>query len=404
MRKRLIIVAGGICLILMWAFFPAYTQPTAPKTIKIGAIYDITGPIASTGERFGWGLKKGLEAINKDGGIYVKEFDKKIPVQLVEADHTASVDKAVLQAEYVNQQEVVALIATTAFLPGGAAVAQKYGLPCFMTLSNNKTPYEIGYKYLFSNFPKTDDNARTFIALLNSFPKEQRPTTIALFEGMHDIGVEYAKFGEREAIATGYKVVRVKFEWFAKDMSAAILEAKRAGAEAVFGIMHTPVAILLVKQMKELDYSPKAVSIDMGPTNPIAWGTLGKDGDYIYCTLQFSKGLEWPGAKEFVAIHRAERPKEGDYFEHAAAGYASIQVVSDAINRAGSVKREKIRDALAATDMMTIVGPTKFRPDGTMEISHSTIVQYQGGVQTIVFPEKRREKAPIYPMPKWKER
>jgi branched-chain amino acid transport system substrate-binding protein len=262
----------------------------------------------------------------------------------------------------------------------------------------------MGYKYLFSNFPKVDDYARAFIALLNSFPKEQRPTTIALFEGMHDIGVETAKYGEKEATAGGYKSVRVKFEWFTKDLSAAILEAKRAGSDAVYGIMHTPVSILLVKQMKELDYNPKAVYISMGPTNPIPWATLGKDGDYICTHVEFLKGVEWPGAKEFIAMHQVDRPKDGDYFEHAAMGYASTQVIADAIKRAGSIDRKKIREALAATDMMTIVGPTKFRADGTMQIPYPTIAQYQGGVQTIIFPEKRKQKPAIYPMPKWKER
>lgn len=403
-REPLIGIALCFCLMLLLASVPVYAQPAATKTIKIGAVYDITGPIAATGERFAWGAKKLLEGINKDGGLYVKEFDKKIPLQLVDADHSASVDKAALQAEYVNQQDVVAIIATTAFLPAGGAVAQKYSLPCFMTLSNNKTPYEVGNKYLFSNWPKTDDNARTFFAFLNSFPKEQRPTTIALFEGMHDIGVEFAKFGEREAVANEYKFTRVKFEWFTKDLSTAILEAKRANAEAVFGIMHTPVAMLLVKQMKELDFNPKAVFLDMGPTNPMAWATLGKDGDYMCCNVEFSKGVKWPGAKEFIAMHRAERPKDGDYFEHAAAGYAAAQVISDAIKRASSLDREKIRNAIAATNMTTIIGPTKFRADGTMELQYTTIVQYQDKAQTIIFPEKRREKAPVYPMPKWKER
>jgi len=402
--KRVVIMMVSICSILMFPLVPIYPQPPAPKTIKVGAIYDITGPIASMGERFGWGLKKGVEAINKEGGVYVKEFAKKIPLQLVEADHAAIGDKAVLQAEYLNQQEVVSLIATTVFLPSGAAVTQKYGLPCFATLSNSKIPYELGYKFLFSNFPKVDDTARAFITFLNSFPRDQRPTTIALFEGMHDIGVETAKHGEKEAIAKGYKVVHVKFEWFTKDLSAAILEAKRAGTDAVYSMMHTPVAMLLVKQMKELDYNPKAVFINMGPTNPIPWATLGKDGDYIYCNVEFLKGVEWPGAKEFIAMHLAERPKEGDYFEHAAHGYASTQVIADAINRAGSLDRKKIRDALAATDMMTIVGPTKFRADGTMEIPDATIVQYQDRVHTIVFPEKRKQKSAVYPMPKWKER
>lgn len=400
--KRLMTMTVAICVMLMFAFAPLYAQPAVPKTIKIGCITDITGAIAATGERFLWGLRKAAEAINKDGGVYVKEFNKKIPIELVEADHVGRVDKAALQGEYVNQQGVVALVATTAFLPSGAAVVQKYNLPCLMTLSNNKAPFEAGYKYLFSTWPKVDDSARTFITFLNSFPKEQRPTTIALFEGMQDIGVEYGKHGEREAAANGYKTVHLKYEWLTKDLSSLILEAKKVGADAVFGLMLTPDAMLLVKQSKELDFNPKAVFIDQGPTNPHVWGTLGKDGNYVCCNIQFGKWVTWPGAKEFITMFRAERPKDRDYLLQAGEAYACAQVITDAITRAGSLDRKKVRDALAATDMMTIAGPTKFRANGTMEIPYVTLVQYQDGEQVVVFPKK--EKPPIYPMPKWKER
>jgi branched-chain amino acid transport system substrate-binding protein len=401
-RNLLITIVAAICMTLMFAVAPLYAQQAAPKTIKIGVITDITGAIAATGERFLWGSRKAVDAINKDGGVHVKEFNKKIPIELVEADHVGRVDKAALQGEYVNQQGVVALIATTAFLPSGAGIVQKYSLPCLMTLSNNKAPYEAGYKYLFSIWPKVDDSARTFIALLNSFPKEQRPTTIAIFEGMQDIGVEYAKYGEKEAAASGYKTVRLKYEWLTKDLSSSILEAKKAGADAVFGLMLTPDALLLVKQMKELDFNPKAVFIDQGPTNPHTWATLGKDGDYVYTNMQFAKGEGgWPGAKEFIAMFRVDRPKDKDYFEQAASAYASVQVMADAITRAGSLDRKKIRDTLAATDTTTVVGPVKFRANGTMEIPYVNLVQYQNGEQVAVFPKGRK---PIYPAPKWKER
>jgi branched-chain amino acid transport system substrate-binding protein len=387
---------------LLLALVPAYAQPAAPKTIKIGAMYDITGPIAITGERFGWGLKKAIEAVNKDGGIYVKQFDKKIPLQLVEADHTNKEDKAVLQAEYLNDQGVVALIATTSCLPTAASVYERNQLPTLASISSNDAPFHLGYKYLFSNFPKFSDIARTFIGLLNSLPKEKRPSLIALFEVQYDAGIDACKSGEKEAIASGYKIVRVKFGWLTKDMSGAILEAKKAGADAVYSMAITPDAMLMIKQMKELDYNPKAIFIIQGPMGRAAWMTLKKDGDYVYTVNHSHWNVGWPGARELAAMYEAER-KEKPY-EHSPNGYASIQIIADAIKRAGSVEREKVRDALATTDMMTVMGPIKFRANGTMEIKYANTVQFQNGVETVVFPEMWRERLPIYPAPQWKER
>ena len=45
--------------------------------------------------------------------------------------------------------------------------------------------------------------------------------------------------------------------------------------------------------------------------------------------------------------------------------YACVQALANAIEKAGTLDRAKIRDAIAATDMMTVIGPLKFRPDGT---------------------------------------
>ena len=401
-RRGLVMTTGliGLCLITTLATVPACAQDVAPKTIKIGAMYDITGPLASSGARFGWGLKKGIEAINKDGGLYVKEFNKKIPVELVEADHTAKEDKAVLQAEYLNEQGILALIATTACLPTAAAVYERNHLPTLASLSSMEAPFNLGYKYLFSNFPKWSDLARTVITLFKSF--SQKPTTIALFEVQYDPGIEACKAAEKEAAANGFKTVRVKFGWLTKDMSGAILEAKKAGADAVYSMAILPDAMLMIKQMKELDYNPKAIFILEGPTNRSGWLTLGKDGDYVYTVNDWHWSMNFPGSKELTALYEAEK-KEKPY-ESSGDAYACVQIIADAVKRAGALKREKIRDALAATDTMTVVGPTKFRPNGTMEIPYATLVQYQNGVETVVFPDRLKEKSPVYPVPLWKQR
>jgi len=401
-RKRWTIISFSVSLLLIFAFVPAFAQPEAPKTLKIGVVYEITGPMATTGERFGWGLKKGVEAINKDGGIHVKEFDKKIPIELLESDHATNAEKAVLQAEYLNGKGVVALIGTTSFCVGGPGVIEKHRLPTLMSHAAIETPFRLGYRYLFSNFPMFSDQGRTFIGFLDSLPKEQRPKSIALFEEMYDAGIEACKYAEQGAIASGYKAIRVKFQRLTKDMSAAILDAKKAGTEVAFALAITPDAMLLVKQAKELDYNPKAIFILLGATDRRAWATLGKDGDYVYSTNDFHWSVGWPGAKELNALYEAER-KEKPY-EGCGYGYASIRIVADAIQRAGSLDRKKIRDALAATDMMTVVGPMKFRANGLRELEYMNVTQYIKGVETMVFPEKWRERLPIYPTPKWNER
>ncbi|MBN2400982.1 MAG: amino acid ABC transporter substrate-binding protein [Spirochaetes bacterium] len=394
---KIIFTAVVAVMLLLQA---VYGQQNAPKTIKIGAMYDITGPLATSGERFGWGLHKAVDKINKNGGIFIKEYNKKIPIELVEADHQAKEDRAVTQAEFLNDQGVVALIGTTSVLPTAASVYEKNHLPTLASVSSMDAPFIMGYKYIFSNFTKFSDIGKSGAVFFKSL--SPKPSKVALFEVQYDPGIEACKYAEQEMKAAGIDTVRVKFTWLTKDMSSAILEAKKAGADAVYSFAILPDAMLMIKQMKELDFNPKAVLISEGPTNRGPWKSLRKDGDFVYTFNGFHSSLKYPGVKEIVAMYKAEKKEEP--YETVGCGWSSVQIVADAITRAGSLDRNKIRDAMATTNMMTVTGPVKFRPNGTMDIKYASIVQIQNGVEVLVFPNNLKQKKAVYPAPLWKQR
>jgi branched-chain amino acid transport system substrate-binding protein len=398
--KGIAVIVLAACLMFALAFQPAYGQKAAPKTIKIGALYEKTGPLATSGNRFGWGLKKAVEMINKDGGVFVKEYNKKIPIELVEADHQSKEDRAVTMAEYLADQDVVAIVGTTSVLPTAASVYEKNQIPTLATVSSMDAPFQMGYKYIFSNFAKFSDLGRSAAAFFKGL--SPKPTKVALFEVQYDPGIETIKFAEQEFKSAGIDTVKVKFGWLTKDMSSAILEAKKAGADAVYGMAILPDAMLMIKQMKELDFNPKAMLIVEGPTNRAPWKSLGKDGDFVYTFNGFHHSLKYPGVKEVVDLYEAEM-KEKPY-ETVGCGWSAAQILVDAITRAGSLDKKKIRDAMAATNMMTVTGPVKFKPNGPMEIQYMPISQYQNGVETLVFPDNLKEKNPVYPAPAWKQR
>jgi branched-chain amino acid transport system substrate-binding protein len=398
--KRILAGIFVVCFICILAFHPAYAQTAAPKTVKIGMLYEKTGPLATSGVRFGWGFHKAVDKINKEGGLFIKEYGKKIPIELVEADHQSSENRAVTMAEFLADQGVVAIVGTTSVLPTAASVYEKNQIPTLAAVSSMDAPFQMGYKYIFSNFPKFSDLAKTASALFKGL--SPRPTKVALFEVQYDPGIETIKFAEQEFKSAGIDTVKVKFGWLTKDMSAAILEAKKAGADAVYGMAILPDAMLMVKQMKELDFNPKAMLIVEGPTNRGPWKSLGKDGDAIYTFNGFHYSLKYPGTKEVVDMYETEM-KEKPY-ETVGCGWASAQILADAITRAGSLDKKKIRDAMAATNMMTVAGPVKFKPNGPAEIQYVPVVQYQNGIETLVFPENLKEKGAIYPAPAWKQR
>src|SRR5213076_3056080 len=90
---------------------------------------------------------------------------------------------------------------------------------------------------------------------------------------------------------------------------------------------------------------------------------LGKDGDYTVLAAGWHHAMRAPGVKELNEAHEKKFGRPADPIVGPA--YACVQIVANALTRAGALDREKLRAAVAATEMTTVEGPVKFRPDGT---------------------------------------
>ena len=91
-------------------------------------------------------------------------------------------------------------------------------------------------------------------------------------------------------------------------------------------------------------------------------------------------------------------------YHATAANYAGCQVLTEAIRRAGSLDREKIRGAILKLDFNTVFGAFKVDPDG-FQIAHKMVLfQWQDGKKVIVWPEELAPGKPRFPTPPWSQR
>ncbi|MDH5696194.1 MAG: ABC transporter substrate-binding protein, partial [Dehalococcoidia bacterium] len=222
-------------------------------------------------------------------------------------------------------------------------------------------------------------------------------------EEQSDWGMEMSDYWQKEISERGYTLTSVeKYSMLAKDYSPQILAAKAAGAEVLLSNPIMPDGMSIMRQMKELDYNPKMIVMIRAPDD-LPWGmALGPIGDYVVFSTGWHHALDFPGVAELNAAFQAKFGRPADAMTGPA--YASIQIIADAVERAGTLDTEKIRDAIVATDMMTVVGPVKFRPDGTAIGPLAPIVQWQSGVQELVAPQEVATKPLIYPTASWAER
>jgi len=380
-----------------------FTSGGVAQTVKVGAVVPLTGRYAALGAQVRAGYEIGVEQTNAAGGVTVG--GKKMPIELTILDDESDPTKTVARLETLATQGVVAYLggAGSDLHAAAASIGDKNRIPYLGIAFALNSIHKQGLRYLFSPFPKSPDLAKeTFVLLDGSIPTAQRPTKVALFLERTDWGKEMGSAWESFGKQNGYQIVASgEYAPGAKDFSELILKAKSAGAEAVFALPSPPDGMTIVKQMKELDFNPKAVVFIRAADPPVWSQNLGKDGDYFLLSPGWHFAARYPKVAEVNDAHQKRLNRPADPLVGPA--YACVQILAEAITRAGSLDREKIRDAIAATNMTTVVGPVRFRPDGTGEVK-VFFQQWLKGKQELIWPKEFATAQFGYPAPPFSQR
>lgn len=385
---------------------PTQSFPPAPEYIEIGASIPLTGKFGSLGSQVKVGYDYAIADINAAGGVMVAAYGKKVPLRLTAYDDESDPTKAVNNLEKVfSEQKVVAYLggAASGMHAATTAIAEKNKVPYMGVSFAWWNIHQRGYKYLFSPFPKSPDQARDVYKALNEMiPEGERPTKVAVFQEKTDWGNELGGLFKADAKPAGYEIVSyAEYAPGTTDYSTLIQEAKKAGAETLLGMPSTPDGMAIIKQMSELGWTPKFTMLVRGP-DAATWGeNLGSAGDTVTMFAGWHYGEKFPGVAEINTRHQADFGRPADILVGPA--YSCVQVLADAITRAGTLDRDAIRDALAATDMMTVIGPVSFNADGTGNVLNP-LVQWQMGKMELVWPLDQATAKFIYPAPAFDER
>ena len=169
----------------------------------------------------------------------------------------------------------------------------------------------------------------------------------------------------------------------------------------MLAVPNPPDALALAKQMKELQFQPAGAIFIRGADSP-AWAeNLGADGDYFLLMTGWNNRLNVEGVSAMAERYQAK------YGAPAAAttgpAYAVVQILADAISRAGSLDRDAIRDAISKTDLDTVIGHVTFNADGTGNVL-TIFNQWQSGQQVLVWPPEQAVGEILYPAPAWGSR
>lgn len=418
MRTKILALAGAMLL-------AGSATVRAQQEVKIGVLYPLSGPVAQVGLDAVAAVKTALEIVNqgapdlplplaKGGGLAGLGGAK---VTVVISDHQGKPEIGQSETERLITQEKVVSVFGTYFSSVTAAASQaaeRAGIPFVNAESSQPALTQRGLKYFFRTSP-TDE---TFSVLMFDFMKDfaaktgQKFETVSIFHEDTAFGSDSAKVQERLAKERGLKVLeKIAYKAQTTSLTSEVQRLKAANADVLLPSSYTSDTFLLLRTAKELDYNPKLiVAQNAGFTDPTFLSTMGKDAEGAITRSPYNSDLaaRIPLLTKVNAIFK-KHSNGRDLSDVPARVFTGFMTLLDALNRAGSTDPEKLRAALAATNIPPeqLVVPylgVKFDATGQNELVRPILMQVQKGKYCTMYPFELASCEVLYPNPTWADK
>ena len=357
--------------------------------ILIGHPTPATGPIAAFGETSAWVDKRAMAEINKEGGIFLKELGKKLPIRVKGMDTESNPSKAAEVASKLILQDKVDLM-LVAHTPDTVnpvgAICERYKVPCISTVAPIE-PWLTGgpYEWTFHFFWGLGDIITVFTGMWEAHSTNK--VVGGFWHNDPDGAVWAVEFGKKLK-GMGYKVVDVgRFPYGMQDFSGFISTWKKEKVEILTGVPIPPDWATAWRQCHQQGFIPKIATIGKAILFPAAVQAIGGNlpnglTTEIWWTPNhpFSSSLTGESAKELAGAYvaAADRP----WTQPIGFKHALFEVTADVIGRAADLDdRDSILAAIRETSLSTIVGPVDWSKGPVPNVTKTPLVagQWQKG-------------------------
>jgi branched-chain amino acid transport system substrate-binding protein len=381
----------GSAALAITALSLSASAASAEDVIRFGAPLPLTGPLAPEGIKQKEGYDLWAEQANKAGGITVG--GKKYKVEIVYSDYQSNTPRAVQTTEQMITQDNVNFM-FGAFGSGAAkaasTVSEKYKVPTLAAAASSSQVYDQGYKYFFGTFTPND----TLTTPLTKIIKDKAPDVkkVAILARNDLFPLAIAQEEEKSAKANGLDVVY--FEKYAigtLDFSAALSQIKSLSPQWIFVTGYVNDLLLVRKQMVDQQMKAPVVTMIAGPAYRDFIDSAGKTAENLTSASWWHPAEEYQGkdifgtTSNFVKLFHAKYNIDPDYGQASAAVCGALFQL--AIEKANSLDRDKVRDALASLDTVTFWGPVKFGANGQINSLEPPVFQIQNAKAVVLFPD-----------------
>lgn len=338
------------------------------ETIRIGVLAPLSGTEASYGNDMLNAYRLAVEEINAAGGVLGKQL------VLAEADDGADANMATQAAARItsnNVDFVVGGYASGATMP---TLQQFYdaNLLFLISCANSTRITEAGFPQTFMvNSPGSHA-----VITLGDLVQSLGASNVALIHQGCDYSKNLSDLSEAALKGRGINIATVEVtERDQADVSAIVTNIIGSGADFVYWCGYHADGSNVIKQLRRGGYEG-FIAVGDGSADPDLIVACGPDGEGVFVTsppfVQFADGGE-----KFVADYTARfNQGPGNY---ASLSYDTIYLLKAAIEKAGSIETEAVRDAVQGIEFKGLSGTIRFTAEREPELSNFMVLQIQDG-------------------------
>lgn len=382
--------------------FPAVLR-AKPKEIAIGQLHPLSGFLAFDGQELSNGLKLAVDEINAAGGIQSMGGAK---LKVLTGDTEGKPEVAIREVERLYKAGAVALVGCyqSSVTLVATQIAEKNRIPFVVSVAVADDVTERGFKYTFRVQPNARQMARDTVEYLREIVKAKgvEAKTIAYMHDDTAFGTSLFGHVEKFAPEYGFEVVQdVPYSPRAADVSTEVGKIKAAEADIIMDTGYFGDGVRVYKTMRDLRVSPKAI-VGCGNGAFSHPKFIAELGDITENVLDGNYRANPLSEKTQKAFAHYREVYGSDMGASTVFAYVAPYVIADALERAGTDDRKKLRDALAETNMTDHIlpqGPIAFNEKGQNKNAAAAMMQIQDGEIKVVWPQKYAQAKPIFPVP-----
>ena len=366
--------------------------------IVVGMTLCLTGRFAVEVGVFDRMVKAWENYVNtKQGGLYVKAYNKKLPVRTIIYDDKSDQATAVKFYERlvnVDKCDILMGPKSSPITFPVTSVPEKYHVPMVLSTADTPAIFNRGYKwfvgvnglstgfsYYYFNLLEEEKKAKTI-----GYVGEDTPHTREVYEGaIADL--------EKRGFKTVYKEIAPAG---ATDFTPILMKLKDANPDILYLSTFVPMGVSFRKQAKEFGLKPREWHfIHIAKA---FYDALGKDTNCATGEYNWLPGMNYGNTKKFLEIVK-EAKIDPEEYNDLGLHYAALEAGEVGIENAESLKPDDLIKSLWASKFESVVGPISYEPTKGYSSYHELTAQYVDGKIYIVSPKKIATHKHVYPTP-----